>query len=133
MLETLGYVAAVLVGLSLGLLGAGGSILVVPILVYLMGMPYSEATGQSLFVVGTVALSGSVAYHRRGLVHWAAAISFLPPAGLGTYASQAVLNPALPDRLFRLGASEVSKETALAVLFALLLCCASHRMIFGSH
>ncbi|HRQ85369.1 MAG TPA: TSUP family transporter, partial [Flavobacteriales bacterium] len=64
--ELLGYAGAVLMGFSLGLLGGGGSILTVPILVYLFGQDPVTATGLSLFIVGTTSGAGILSHHRQG-------------------------------------------------------------------
>ena len=65
----IGYMTAVLMGMVLGVLGAGGSILTVPILVYLMGVSPSVATGYSLLIVGTTAAFGAIKYFREGLIN----------------------------------------------------------------
>lgn len=70
-------------GLSLGLLGGGGSILTVPVLVYALGYPVKTAIPMSLVVVGLTSLAGVAGHARAGTVHWRAALAFGPPAILG--------------------------------------------------
>lgn len=76
---------AVAIGVSLGLLGSGGSILTVPVLIYLMGQDEKVAIAGSLFIVGTVALSGSLQYLRSRLIDWRSVVVFGLPGMLGTY------------------------------------------------
>lgn len=64
-MEIFGYIAAVLVGVSLGLIGGGGSILTVPVLVYLFGIDALVATEYSLFIVGISSVAGSLAYFKK--------------------------------------------------------------------
>ncbi len=78
----LGYILAIVMGLTLGLIGAGGSILTVPILVYLLDVKPVVATGYSLLVVGSAALTGAIRYWRSGLVNLRAAAMFAAPAML---------------------------------------------------
>lgn len=81
----LGYTLAISIGLSLGLIGGGGSILAVPILVYVMGIPAKAAIAMSLFIVGTVSLVGAFPHWRQGNVNFKVAAMFAPVAMAGTY------------------------------------------------
>lgn len=128
-MEILGYIGAVLMGLSLGLIGGGGSILTVPILVYLFSVDAVLATAYSLFIVGLTSLIGSFSHMRMGNIHWRTAIVFGIPSILAVYATRAWLVPALPDPLFTLGATVVSKALGMLILFALLMVAAAYSMI----
>jgi uncharacterized protein len=79
----LGYALALLIGLSLGLLGGGGSILTVPVLHYVLGYPVKEAIPMSLVVVGLTSAFGAISHGRNGTVHWRGALAFGPPAIVG--------------------------------------------------
>jgi uncharacterized membrane protein YfcA len=81
----LAWPGAIAIGLSLGLLGSGGSIITVPVLVYLLGQDEKIAIAGSLFVVGTIALVGSLQYVRVGLVDWRNVFVFGIPGMAGTY------------------------------------------------
>ncbi len=83
MLTPLGLLLAVVIGLSLGLLGGGGSILTVPVLIYVLGYPVKSAIPMSLVVVGVTSVIGVVNHARGGTVHWRAALAFGPPAIVG--------------------------------------------------
>lgn len=128
-METLGYIGAIVMGLSLGLIGGGGSILTVPILVYLFSVDAVLATAYSLFIVGLTSLIGSFSHMRLGNIHWRTAIVFGIPSILSVYATRAFLVPSLPDPLFIVGTTAVSKSLGILVLFALLMLAASYSMI----
>lgn len=80
----LALLGAVVVGLSLGLLGSGGSILTVPLLVYVVGQPEKVAIAGSLAVVGSIALAGAVPWALRGGVEWRSVLWFGLPGMAGT-------------------------------------------------
>jgi hypothetical protein len=116
----LGYTLAVLMGLTLGVIGAGGSILTVPILVYLLGVKPVVATGYSLLVVGSAALMGAVRYWRGGLVNLRAALIFAVPAMLTVLATRTFIVPAIPDPLMG-----IPKDIFIMLLFAVLMIAAA--------
>ncbi len=91
-MEILGYLAAGLIGISLGLVGSGGSILTIPVLVYLFHVQPTLATGYSLFIVGTTALVGGVRSGFKHLIDFRTTPFFAPPSLMTVY-----LNPALSD------------------------------------
>jgi uncharacterized membrane protein YfcA len=128
-MEILGYIGAIIMGLTLGLIGGGGSILTVPILVYLFHVDAVAATAYSLFIVGLTSAIGSVSHMRLGNIHWRTALVFGPPSILAVFATRAFLVPALPDPLFSLGGTDVSRSLGILVLFALLMVAAAYSMI----
>lgn len=128
-MEILGYIGAIIMGLSLGLIGGGGSILTVPILVYLFHVDAVLATAYSLFIVGLTSLIGSGSHMRLGNIHWRTAIVFGIPSILAVYATRAWLVPWLPDPLFSVGDTPVSKALGMLIFFALLMVTAAYSMI----
>ena len=128
-MEILGYIGAVLMGLSLGLIGGGGSILTLPILVYLFSIDTVLATAYSLFIVGLTALVGSVSHIRMGNIHWRTALVFGIPSILAVFLTRAYLVKALPDPLFSLGDTAISKSLGMLIFFALLMVAAAYSMI----
>lgn len=84
------WIGALLVGLSLGLLGSGGSILTVPVLVYLAGEQEKAAIAESLGIVGAISLAGFIPYAFKKQVHWRSVILFGLPGMAGTYAGAAI-------------------------------------------
>jgi uncharacterized membrane protein YfcA len=81
----LAWVGALLIGVALGMLGSGGSILTVPILIYVVGEPEKLAIAESLAVVGLIALVGAVPYGLRRQIDWKGVIWFGLPGMAGTY------------------------------------------------
>ena len=96
-MEIIGYFAASLIGVSLGLIGGGGSILTVPVLVYLFGVDPVLATAYSLFIVGSTSLVGAFQKYQQGLVDVKTAVIFGIPAILAVYATRAYLVPMIPN------------------------------------
>ena len=96
-LEVLGYISALIIGITLGLIGGGGSILTVPILAYLFYINPVTATAYSLFVVGTTALIGTVRNIQKGLVDFKTGLAFSFPSFLAVYLSRRYLVPGIPD------------------------------------
>jgi hypothetical protein len=131
MMEIFGYVAALLIGLSLGLIGGGGSILTVPVLAYLFGFNPVMATAYSLFVVGSTSLAGSYSFYRRGLVSLKTALIFGVPSMAMVYITRKFIVPAIPEAIFTVGDFEVTKGILIMVLFAALMVFASFSMIKG--
>lgn len=128
-MEILGYIGAILMGLSLGLIGGGGSILTVPILVYLFMVEPVLATAYSLFIVGLTSLVGSLSHMRMGNIHWRTAIVFGIPSILAVYATRAWLVPAIPDPILSIGSFTLSKPIGILILFALIMVAAAYSMI----
>jgi uncharacterized membrane protein YfcA len=125
----LGYVLAALVGISLGLIGSGGSILTVPILVYIMGVEPIHATAYSLFIVGATALVGGIQNAIHGKVDFKTVLVFGVPSIAGVYATRKWLMPLIPENLFSVGSFELTKPIALMLLFAIVMIMASVSMI----
>jgi uncharacterized membrane protein YfcA len=128
-LEYLGFISAVLIGISLGLIGSGGSILTVPVLVYLMIIDPVHATAYSLFIVGTTSLVGSYFYYKKGLIHVKAAAVFSIPALIAVFLTRYLILPAIPDEMFTIGPLLVTKQVFIMVLFAFLMLLAAISMI----
>lgn len=127
--DLIGYLLAVLVGVSLGLIGSGGSILTVPILVYVMGVNPVLATAYSLFVVGTTSLVGGVQSALQKKVDFKTVFIFGIPSIVAVYLTRAYLMPLIPDVLFSIGNFQFTKPIALMVLFAIVMIFASISMI----
>lgn len=125
----LGYILAVLVGVSLGLIGSGGSILTVPILVYIMGVDPVLATAYSLFIVGATALVGGIQSASLGRVDFKTVIIFGIPSIAAVYLTRAFIVPFIPENVFSVGGFEVTKPILLMLLFAAVMVAASISMI----
>ncbi|ARV09086.1 permease [Winogradskyella sp. PC-19] len=127
--EILGYTASVIAGVIMGLIGGGGSILTVPILVYLLAFNPIVATAYSLFVVGATSTIGALQSLRRGLVDYKAAIIFAIPSIIGVYLTRKFLVPALPDVMFVIGDFKVTSGIFIMLVFAIVILLASISMI----
>lgn len=127
--EILGYAAAIIIGITLGLIGGGGSILTVPILVYLFRMDAVGATGYSLFIVGITSAIGTGSYFAKGLVNIRTAVVFGIPSIVAVFVTRAYIVPRIPQEIFNVGDFVVTKQIVLMVLFALLMIAASYSMI----
>lgn len=119
-------------GLSLGLIGGGGSILTVPILVYLFHVDAVLATAYSLFIVGLTSLVGSVSHIKLGNIHWKTALVFGIPSILSVFFTRSVIVPHIPNPLFSIGTLVVSKAMGLLLLFAIIMILAAYSMIKSS-
>jgi len=86
----LAWIGAALIGLLLGLLGSGGSILTVPVLVYLVGEPEKLAIAESLAIVGGISLVGAIPYALKRQIDWRSVLWFGVPGVTGTFLGAAL-------------------------------------------
>ena len=128
-MELLGYIAAIIIGISLGLIGGGGSILTVPVLVYLFKIDAVLATTYSLFIVGLTSAIGSYSYFKKQLVNIKTAIVFGIPSIVAVFLTRAFIVPAIPSNIGAIGNLLVTKSILLMLLFAVLMIAASYSMI----
>ncbi|AZA82898.1 permease [Chryseobacterium lactis] len=128
-MEILGYTASVLIGISLGLIGGGGSILTVPVLVYLFGLDALLATEYSLFIVGVSSIVGSFSYFKKGLVDFKIALIFGVPSVISIFLTRIYLLPFIPDTIITIHDFTITRSVFLLLLFAGLMILASYKMI----
>ncbi|MCA0447580.1 MAG: sulfite exporter TauE/SafE family protein [Bacteroidetes bacterium] len=128
-MEIAGYFAAVLIGLTLGLMGAGGSILTVPVLVYLFGFNPVTATSYSLFIVGVTAFTGSISYFRQGEIKFRTTLLFVLPSLLSVYLTRSFLIPALPEVILSSDLFTLTKGGLILIFFSVLMIFSSLSMI----
>lgn len=128
-MEILGYIASVLIGISLGLIGGGGSVLTVPVLVYLFGVEPVLATAYSLFIVGVTSLAGAIPKYLKGLVNLRIAFVFGIPSVIAVFVTRKFLLPLVPQNIFSIGNLIITKSLFVLLLFALLMLAASISMI----
>jgi uncharacterized membrane protein YfcA len=127
--QIIGYILAIVVGISLGLIGSGGSILSVPILVYIMGVEPILATAYSLFVVGTTALFGGIQKAKQKLVDFKKVVLFGVPTILAVFITRKFIVPNIPDILFSTAIFTLKKSVLIMIVFAIVMIFASVRMI----
>lgn len=125
----LSLILMVLVGISLGLLGSGGSILTLPILIYVANIDPVTATSYTLFIVGISALIGSFRNSFLGLVDYKTTIYFGIPSLISVYFTRYFILPALPETLFELNGFIISKDMMIILLLSVLMIISSYSMI----
>lgn len=128
-MEIIGFVASVIMGISLGLIGGGGSILTVPILVYLFGVSPVLSTSYSLFVVGVTSLVGSYSNFRKGNLDLKTALIFGFPSIIAVYAVRKFVVPIIPDPAFFIGDTAITKNIFVLIIFSILMVLAALSMI----
>ncbi|RAW03450.1 sulfite exporter TauE/SafE family protein [Pseudochryseolinea flava] len=130
-MELIGYCAAMLIGLVLGLLGSGGSILSIPILVYLFQMDVVIASAYSLFIVGVTSFVGAIPKYKEHLVKVQTGFYFSIPSIISIFITRKWVVPAIPEIVFQIGEFIITKRILLLGLFAVLMIIASISMIRG--
>lgn len=128
-MEILGFITSIFIGVALGLIGGGGSILTVPVLVYLFSIDAVTATAYSLFIVGLTSAVGTVSYFKNGLVNTKTAIIFGIPSIIAVFLTRAYIVPAIPKEVFSIGTFIVTKSILLMLLFAVIMIAAAYSMI----
>lgn len=128
-MEIIGYTASILIGISLGLIGGGGSIMTVPVLVYLFGIDALLATEYSLFIVGMSSAVGSITYFKKGLVNFKVALIFGAPSIISIFLTRIYLLPLIPEELLTIKGFTITKNIFLLLIFAVLMILASYKMI----
>ena len=128
-MEIVGYIASILIGISLGLIGGGASILTVPVLVYLFHVDPVQATAYSLFIVGASSLVGAWPKYKQGFVNLKTAIIFGIPSIAAVFATRKFIVPAIPNELGEFAGIAITKSLLMMMLFAVLMVAASFSMI----
>ncbi len=128
-MEIIGYLASVLAGLSLGLIGGGGSILTVPILVYLFSVSPLSATEYSLFIVGITSLIGVIPLYRERSIDFRMALLFGIPSALAVIFARKVILPAIPEEIILFDSVIILRRLMIMLFFATVMIAASLFMI----
>jgi len=128
-MEILGYIGLFLIGLILGLLGGGGSILSIPILVYLFSLQIVDATAYSLIIVGVTSLFGAFQRFRNSMVDIKAGLLFGIPSVLMMFITRKWLIPSIPDTIIQINSMVISKRLFILSLFSVLIIGAAYVMI----
>ena len=128
-MDVFAYLIAVLIGISLGLVGGGGSILTVPVLVYLLKVDPLMSTTYSLFIVGITSLVGGAKAYTKELVDFQAVALFGIPSILSIFIARHFILPAIPEYIFTVGDFSLTKGALLMLVFAVLMFSAAISMI----
>ena len=131
MMELVGYIASVGIGIILGLLGGGGSILAIPILVYFFGVDAVRASAYSLFIVGTTSFIGAIPKYKDHLVNLRTGLLFGIPSILAIFATRKWIVLAIPDVIVSAGDFLLTKRLLILGIFAFLMIIASWSLIRG--
>lgn len=131
-MELAGYIAAVFIGIILGMMGGGGSILTVPVLVYLFYVNPLTATTYSLFIVGVTSMTGGARAYAKKQVDFRSVTEFGIPSIFAIFITRHFLLPEIPDQLFSIGKIDFTKDVLLMLVFALLMLTASIFMILNA-
>lgn len=129
MIEVIGYILLIGVGLLLGMIGGGGSILSVPILVYLFSLDVVMASAYSLFVVGSTSMVGTVLKNKERLVDIRAGMRLGIPSFIATFCARKWLVCMIPDMIFQIGSYQLTKRILILVVFASVIIISSLLMI----
>ncbi|SMC85054.1 sulfite exporter TauE/SafE family protein [Pedobacter nyackensis] len=130
-MEILAYVASAFIGISLGLTGGGGSILTVPVMVYLFGIDPLMATSYSLFVVGLTSLVGAYQNYKLGFIQMRTAFMFGLCSIVAVWLTRKLLIPIIPEHIFTTNHFVFTSHMFMMVLFAILMVAAAVSMIKG--
>ncbi|MCD6019703.1 MAG: hypothetical protein K0S53_2824 [Bacteroidetes bacterium] len=125
-----GLIAFLIIGMILGLIGGGGSLLGVPVLVYILCIEADLATTYSLFIVGITALVGAISYVRKGEVSAEAILNFALASITTVFCMRKFIMPVIPAK-FEFNGWVIEKHTLIMVVFALLILSASYSMIIN--
>jgi len=132
LLHIAGLIAALIIGVTLGIFGSGGAAITVPVLVYLIGYAPSQSIDASLFIVGITSLTGGLINLKRGLVKWQPLIWFGIPSVIMVFVTRRIIYPLIPDIIFQNNSFTLNKESFLLVFFAVMLVIVAYRMISTS-
>lgn len=128
-MEIAGYIASVFIGVILGILGGGGSILSIPILVYIFKLDAVTASAYSLFIVGVTSFIGAIPKYREHLVDMRTGTIFGVPSVFAIFSTRKWIVPSIPQEILHLGDFVITKRIILLGVFALLMILASVAMI----
>ncbi|MBN1301055.1 MAG: sulfite exporter TauE/SafE family protein [Melioribacteraceae bacterium] len=128
-MEILGYISAALIGVVLGIIGGGGSILTVPVLVYLFNISPLLSTSYSLIIVGVTSLIGVITYQKSKNVNYSTGIVFSIPALIAVYLTRRFVIPSFPEQIFSINGVVLNKDIMIMLLFSSLMVFASISMI----
>ncbi|HLR37953.1 MAG TPA: sulfite exporter TauE/SafE family protein [Chitinophagaceae bacterium] len=120
-MDILGYVAAIFIGIVLGLIGSGGSILTIPVLVYLFQIDVVLATSYALFIVGITSVVGAYSYFKKELVDFKLVLFFGMPSIAAVFLSRRFILPAIPQHILQIEDFFIVKNNFILLIFAVLM------------
>jgi uncharacterized protein len=130
-MEFIAYAACILIGVVLGILGGGGSILSIPILVYLLNVDVVMASAYSLFIVGATSFVGAIPKYKQHLVNLRTGFFFGLPSIVTIFCTRKWIVPSIPEIVWQAESFTLTKRVLILGLFAILMILASISMIRG--
>ncbi|MEQ9297569.1 MAG: sulfite exporter TauE/SafE family protein [Cyclobacteriaceae bacterium] len=127
-MELIGFVAAVIIGFTMGLIGGGGSILTVPVMVYFLDVEPVLATAYSLFIVGLTSLIGSFSYMMKKQLDYKTAVVFAIPSFIAVYSTRKFIVPAIPAEM-TFGGLVLDRGMMLMLFFGVVMFVSAFSMI----
>ncbi|GIV26322.1 MAG: UPF0721 transmembrane protein [Bacteroidia bacterium] len=118
---TIGYILGILIGVVLGLFGAGGAIIAFPVLVYFMGINPETAGMYSLIIVGIASLTGVIKQVRNSLIDFNKALKFILPVLINFYVVKYLILPSIPDIIYSIQSVVIRKNHLIMLLFVVVL------------
>lgn len=131
-MEIAGYASAIIIGIVLGMMGGGGSILTVPVLVYMLAVNPLTATTYSLFIVGITSLTGGTRAYSKKNVDFKAVTEFGIPSIFSIFITRHYILPAIPTNITEFGDLLITRDNLLMIIFAVLMLVASTLMILNN-
>jgi uncharacterized protein len=128
-MEFVGYLALIGIGIALSLMGAGGSLLSVPILVYLFSLDVVTASSYSLFIVGTTSLLGALLKQKDQRADLRAGVIFAMSSVVAVFSTRKWIIPSIPDEILLANDLLVTKRALILVVFAMLVIVSSLMML----
>lgn len=128
----IGYILAIIIGLSMGIMGSGGSIMTLPIFVYLFHIDPSHALVYSLFTIGVTALLGSINHIKNKQIDYRSTFLFIIPSLLFIYLTKQLILPYIPTT-FHFGKTDINSSQIIMFLFAFVILSSSYAMINMNH
>jgi uncharacterized membrane protein YfcA len=125
----LGYVFFIVIGILLGLIGGGGSVLSIPVLVYLFKLSPLTATSYSLVIIGVASAVGVFSKLKEGLFNLKSAILFAVPSAISVIIARRIILPFIPEIVFQIGHHSFTKGSVLLIFFSVLMIYSSIQMI----
>lgn len=126
----IGYFCSFLIGIVLGLVGGGGSILSMPVLIYLFSVNEEVSTSYSLFIVGMSSLIGVIQRLKFNLLAVREGLIFAIPSTITAFFMRSLIMPNIPEEL-HFFESTVSKDTVIVILLGVLMMFTSFKMLMG--
>lgn len=127
-MEIFGSLLAIIIGITLGMMGSGGSILTVPVLVYILHVDPNLSTTYSLFAIGVSSFIGSIVNFNKGTIDFRKVLNFGFPSIITVFLTRQFFLPFVPE-VFTIGPWIIHQNTVLMIFFACVMILSAFSMI----